>query len=71
MAAGLAVHQGADVAWATLWGRLAAGLPAHTRQRAAVAAWLPWAAATAWVEYTLMLPWLQPLVRMNTPALRP
>lgn len=67
MAAGLAVHQGADILWAAVWGRLAATLPARARQPATVAAWLPWSAATAWVEYTLILPWLQPLVRMSTP----
>lgn len=32
-----------------------------------VALWAPWALATAAVEYFLVLPWLQPLVRMQVP----
>jgi len=66
MGAGLLVHQSADIFWAAVWGRIAAPL-GRARQPATVAAWLPWSIATAAVEYYLILPWLQPLVRMEVP----
>lgn len=65
--AGLLVHQAADFGWAVLFfgvGRL------WTRRLTppGLAVLAPvWAAATAAAEYWLILPWLQPLLKMQTP----
>jgi uncharacterized protein (DUF305 family) len=67
MAAGIAVHQSADIFWAALWTRLVGGKGSWRRQRLTIIAWLPWALATAAVEYWLILTWLQRLVRMDVP----
>jgi uncharacterized protein (DUF305 family) len=67
MAAGIAVHQAADLAWAIVFFALGRhwtrGL---TPARLFILA-LPWAAMTAAIEYYVILPRLQPLVVMQVP----
>jgi hypothetical protein len=65
MAAGITVHQSADIFWAALWIRLVGGPQPARRQRLTVGTWLPWALGTAAVEYWLILTWLQRIVRMD------
>jgi len=65
--AGVLVHQAADFAWAVTFY----GLGARWSRRlhpAVVAAISPaWATATQAAEYHTILPWLQPLLRMQVP----
>ena len=67
VAAGILVHQSADIFWAVLFFGL--GLRWTLRMRPITVLTLApfWAAATAAAEYWLLLPWLQPLLRMQTP----
>ncbi len=65
--AGLFVHIFADFTWAMIFfGLLAAGTRRLTPRRLLVVAG-PWALGTAAVEYYLILPWLQPWLRMQSP----
>jgi hypothetical protein len=65
--AGVAVHQGADIFWALLfWG--AAARWTWRLPPAGLLAIAPfWAIATSAAEYYSILPWLQPLLIMQTP----
>lgn len=68
IAAGLLVHQSADIAWATLYGAWLGSMRPGKRQREALLVGaLPWAAATSAIEYHAILPWLQPLLRQQVP----
>ena len=68
IAAGLLVHQSADIAWATLYGAWLGSIRPGRRQREALLVGaLPWAAATSAIEYHAILPWLQPLLRQQVP----
>ncbi len=62
----LAVHQPADVIWATLYAR-AAGRAGRGRQLLTALIWAPWSIVTAWIEYALILRLVQPLIRMQVP----
>lgn len=65
--AGILVHQSADLSWASLYFGAGIGRPRGGRKAALLALAAPWAVATSAVEYYLILPWLQPLLRMETP----
>jgi len=64
---GIAVHQAADFSWAFLFFGVLAPFTwrFHPAQLLAIAPL--WALTTAAVEYWLILPWLQPLLIMQTP----
>jgi hypothetical protein len=65
--AGLMVHQFADLVWATGLFGVALGRLRHYQKRVLLLITLPWAALTAAIEYYLILPWLQPLLREQVP----
>jgi uncharacterized protein (DUF305 family) len=65
--AGLLVHQSADVFWAVVFFGLVAKWTLRLGPGTVLALAPVWAAATAAVEYYALLPWLQPLLRMQTP----
>jgi uncharacterized protein (DUF305 family) len=65
--AGLAVHQGADIGWALVFFGLLGSWTLRLRPAALLALAPLWALATAAAEYWLILPWLQPLLREQTP----
>lgn len=65
--AGLVVHQGADLLWATLFFGALARWTTRLQPRALLAVAPFWALLTAATEYFAILPWLQPLLIMQTP----
>lgn len=68
VAAGIAVHQLADLGWATLLlGPILGRVPARHRRTVLLGGLVPWAAGTAAAEYWGLLPWLQPLLRTKVP----
>ena len=67
VAAGVLVHQSADISWAVAFFGLGARWTWRLRPRAVLALAPAWAAAAAAAEYWLILPWLQPRLRMQTP----
>ena len=64
---GIVVHQCADVAWAVAFFGLGARLTWQLRPGELLAIAPFWALATQAAEYHVILPWLQPLLRMQTP----
>jgi uncharacterized protein (DUF305 family) len=64
---GIINHQVADIAWALIFFGLASRWTLRIRPATLLALTLPWAALTAAIEYYVILPWLQPLVIMQTP----
>lgn len=65
---GIAVHQWADISWATLFfGSFLNRLPQRRQRKTILISALPWAVATSAIEYWLIIPWLQPLVTMQVP----
>ncbi len=67
-AMGIASHQFADIMWATLFGGLVlAPVPPRHRKKVIAASAVPWAALTAGAEYSVFLPWVQPVLRMQVP----
>ncbi len=67
IAAGLAVHQSADIFWATTFLAWLDTQPAEQQRRILLAGAVPWAVATSAIEYYALLPWLQPLLTMQVP----
>ncbi|MFO7655036.1 MAG: DUF305 domain-containing protein [Candidatus Krumholzibacteriia bacterium] len=68
VAAGLLVHKASKVSWAVLYRTTgAARMPAATASRRWLGVDLPYAFLASAVEYWVVLPWLQPLVRMRIP----
>lgn len=67
VAAGIAVHQFADVLWAAVYVAALSPVAPQRRRARILRDGLPWAVATAAVEYYVFLPWLQPLLRMQVP----
>ncbi len=67
LAAGIAVHQSADLGWAVLLFGLAGSRLKHLPPTRMLALALPWAAFSSAVEYYLLLPWLQPLLPRQVP----
>lgn len=67
IAAGIVVHQSADLFWALVFFGVAGRWTAWLSPKRLFAFGIPWAIATSAVEYYLLLPWLQPLVPMQVP----
>lgn len=67
IAAGILVHQSADLFWALVFFGLGARWAQQRSPTALLMIGIPWAVGTAAVEYYLILPWLQPLVPMQVP----
>jgi uncharacterized protein (DUF305 family) len=67
IAAGIVVHQSADLFWALLFFGLAGHWTAERSPGALLGLGIPWALGTSAIEYYLLLPWLQPLVPMQVP----
>lgn len=64
---GIFVHQAADFAWAVTFYGLGTRWTRRLHPAAAAVLSPAWAAATQAVEYYVILPWLQPLLRMQVP----
>lgn len=65
--AGIVVHTTADIFWATsLFGLFVSRLKQY-RKRMVLILMLPWAVVTSAIEYFLLLPWLQPLLKHQVP----
>jgi uncharacterized protein (DUF305 family) len=67
IAAGVLVHQAADLSWALVFFALGRHWTLNLGARTLLILALPWAVMTAAIEYHLILPWLQPLVVMQVP----
>lgn len=67
VAAGVLVHQSADLAWAIAFFALGRRWTLGLSPRTILIAALPWAIATSAIEYYLFLPRLQPLVPLQVP----
>lgn len=67
LAAGVLVHQTADLWWALVFFALARRWTWNLGPRALLVVAMPWALLTAAIEYYGILPWLQPLVPMQVP----
>jgi uncharacterized protein (DUF305 family) len=67
IAAGVFVHQSADLFWAVVLFGAAGRWTARLAPIVLLFAGIPWAVGTSAIEYYLMLPWLQPLVPMQVP----
>jgi uncharacterized protein (DUF305 family) len=67
IAAGVLVHQSADLFWAVIFFGAAGRWTARLPPIVLLFAGIPWAVGTSAIEYYLMLPWLQPLVPMQVP----
>ena len=67
IAAGVFVHQSADLSWAVVFFALGRYWTARLSPGALFMLALPWAALTAAIEYYAILPRLQPLVPMQVP----
>lgn len=67
IAAGIVVHQAADLSWALLFFALGRYWTWNLTAPILFVVALPWAAVTAAIEYYLILPALQPLVVMQVP----
>ena len=68
---GLYVHQSADFAWAVTFFGLMARWTRGLSPGKVLIYNVPWAFVTAFAEYYLILPWLQPIVRMQQPFWTP
>lgn len=64
---GIFMHQIADLAWATLFFDIAGARVRRLTSRKLAVLSVPWAVLTAYMEYYLILPWLQPLVPRGVP----
>lgn len=67
-AAGLAVHLVAEIAWALVFFGVLAPWTRRLKPRDLAAVSIPWAVLTTSLEYRLVLPLLQPWVRMQVPS---
>lgn len=67
LAAGVLVHQSADLAWAIAFFALGRRWTLALSPQAIVVVALPWAVLTSAIEYYLLLPRLQPLVPLQVP----
>jgi hypothetical protein len=67
IAAGVFVHQSADLAWAVVFFALGRHWTWNLAPGLLLTLAMPWAALTAAIEYYVILPWLQPLVVMQVP----
>lgn len=67
LAAGVFVHQAADLSWALVFFALGRRLTRNLTPGALLILAMPWAVLTAAIEYYLILPRLQPLVVMQVP----
>lgn len=67
MAAGVFVHQSADLAWAVAFFALGRRWTLALSPKALLMVALPWAVLTSALEYYLLLPTLQPLVPLQVP----
>ena len=67
IAAGVLVHQSADLAWAVVFFALGRHWTWYLTSRALLVVAMPWAALTAAIEYHAILPRLQPLVVVQVP----
>ena len=67
IAAGVVVHQSADLAWAIAFFALGRRWTLDLSPKALAIAALPWAVLTSAIEYYLLLPRLQPLVPLQVP----
>lgn len=67
IAAGVFVHQSADLAWAIAFFALGRRLTLGLSPKALLIVALPWAVLTSAIEYYLLLPTVQPLVPMQVP----
>lgn len=64
---GIMMHQIADLAWATLFFGAEGGRLRRLTEAKLAALSAPWAVLTSFIEYYVILPWLQPLVPRNVP----
>jgi uncharacterized protein (DUF305 family) len=67
LAAGVFVHQAADLSWALVFFALGRRLTGDLAPGVLLILAMPWAALTAGIEYYVILPRLQPLVIMQVP----
>lgn len=67
IAAGVLVHQSADLAWAIAFFALGRRWTLALSPQSLLIAALPWAVVTSAIEYYLLLPRLQPFVPMQVP----
>jgi uncharacterized protein (DUF305 family) len=67
IAAGIFVHQSADLAWAIVFFALGRRWTLSLNSRALLIIALPWAVLSSGIEYYLLLPTLQPLVPLQVP----
>lgn len=67
LAAGVIVHQSADLAWAVAFFALGRTWTLGLSPKALLLIALPWAVLTSAIEYYLLLPRLQPLVPIQVP----
>lgn len=67
IAAGIAVHQSADLAWAIVFFALGRHWTRRLTPPVLFVMAIPWAVTTAAIEYYAILPRLQPLVVMQVP----
>lgn len=67
LAAGVIVHQSADLAWAVAFFALGRTWTLGLSPKALLLIALPWAVLTSAIEYFLLLPRLQPLVPIQVP----
>ena len=67
IAAGVLVHQSADMAWAIMFFALGRRWTLGLSPKAILVVALPWALLTSAIEYYLLLPGLQPLVPLQVP----
>jgi uncharacterized protein (DUF305 family) len=67
VAAGVVVHQSADLAWAIAFFALGRRWTLDLSPKALAVVALPWAVLTSAIEYYLLLPTLQPLVPLQVP----
>lgn len=67
LAAGVLVHQSADLAWAIAFFALGRRWTLALSPKAIVVIALPWAMLTSAIEYYVLLPRLQPLVPVQVP----
>jgi uncharacterized protein (DUF305 family) len=65
--AGIVVHQSADIFWALVFFGLASRWTLYIRPAILLLLAPLWAVATSLTEYYLVLPWLQPLLRIQSP----
>lgn len=67
MAAGVVVHQSADLAWVIAFFALGRTWTLGLSTKTLLVVALPWAVLTSAIEYYLLLPTLQPLVPLQVP----